>query len=495
MKVFLICDTDSQLFATHYIASQLQEQGCTITFGIDLAGNLPQSALRSHIAAYPKTLIIDLQTVHRSPQFLESDAVGAYLTGSRLFALREAALQNSEPLPVMFCGFNGLVFEKFEEGLMWRLSYDLIYLNGPRDLRAVKSLFNNRLPKTPQFGVAGLNRKPLQSVSSVNTAPQPEEGPSTLVFVEQVAVPRTVSDRTYLIGQLCRLAKASPNWRIVVKPRVRPGEKTFRTGTEHVERTLDRIKLDTANIHISYDPLSDLLSAAKCVLTVSSTAYFDALSFGCRPYIVSDFGVRNGDGTHAFIGSGTHVQLAGLTDLDRLPLINPDQEWLTDLGFGPAYNSTDTYEILKRQVLDRRNNKANFLYANLLPVPPEIRAQWVSDWQFINIPAANGTPDNTAPPENALQLAKSLLDSHDTSRAIPLLSQVCVARPTDSIPRRALAEAYIQAGNYAEAKRNLKEALLLKPGNENIRRRLRAVSGSAWRRKLKMLFSEPFLLP
>ena len=65
------------------------------------------------------------------------DAIGVFLTGSKLNDIR-LALQRNRQRPLLFCGFNGVVLDHFIEGVSWRLGYDLICLSGPRDQDALE---------------------------------------------------------------------------------------------------------------------------------------------------------------------------------------------------------------------------------------------------------------------------------------------------------------------------------------------------------------------
>ena len=69
---------------------------------------------------------------------MQFDAIGVFLTGSKISDVRLAlGLLPAGERPLLFCGFNGVVLEKFIEGMSWRLGYDLICLNGPRDRDAM----------------------------------------------------------------------------------------------------------------------------------------------------------------------------------------------------------------------------------------------------------------------------------------------------------------------------------------------------------------------
>ncbi len=45
------------------------------------------------------------------------------------------------------------------------------------------------------------------------------------------------------------------------------------------------------NLRLDYRPLPVLLKQARLLATLSSTAFFDALDFGCRAIAISDLGL------------------------------------------------------------------------------------------------------------------------------------------------------------------------------------------------------------
>ena len=59
-----------------------------------------------------------------------------------------------------------------------------------------------------------------------------------------------------------------------------------------------------ANLRIDYRPLPELLRTSRWLATLSSTAFFDALDFGCNPLVMADLGLQSRYGGHVFAGSG-----------------------------------------------------------------------------------------------------------------------------------------------------------------------------------------------
>ena len=134
--LLLIADSDSQLLACKALAQGLRTCNSGVTINAIPQEGTPESviqALNQTCELWRKTTAQLL----REPRLAGFSAIGVYLTGSKLAEFRSSYHHSCEQhqrraLP-LFCGFNGLVLERFEEAIAWRLGYDLICLNGPRD--------------------------------------------------------------------------------------------------------------------------------------------------------------------------------------------------------------------------------------------------------------------------------------------------------------------------------------------------------------------------
>jgi hypothetical protein len=239
-----------------------------------------------------------------------------------------------------------------------------------------------------------------------------------LVFAEQVVMPAAPEERRRMVQLLARLARRSPHWQLLIKPRVAPDETTFHTVDTHISHTLrEALGSPPANLQLSYAPLPQLLRQSRLLATVSSTALFDALDLGCQPVVMADLGLRQDLGTPFFAGSGLLRQFAEAEDLDDLAAgltVNPD--WLRWVGHHPDFSA-----------------------ANLL--------QALETW--------TRTPPSPLP----LQQPGYVINAADLSA-----NQL-----------RRGAENAIRRRDYAEAERLLEIAELQRPDHRNIHRRLRAV--------------------
>ena len=141
LKLLLIADSDSQLLACEALCRCQTARSVEFTINIIPRDGTPQHILQ-RIANLGTLWRLNLSRLLNNPQLLQFDAVGVFLTGSKLNDIR-IALERHHQRPKLFCGFNGVVLEHFVEGISWRLGYDLICLSGPRDRDALNQLVAN----------------------------------------------------------------------------------------------------------------------------------------------------------------------------------------------------------------------------------------------------------------------------------------------------------------------------------------------------------------
>ncbi len=273
------------------------------------------------------------------------DAIGVYLTGSKLAEFRSVYLtsrrQQQRPPRPLFCGFNGVVLQRFEEAIAWRLGYDLICLNGPRDQARLELMLRH----TPFAG----QRSVLTGLGRQQGGGSGLERAKRMVFAEQVVMPADGDERRRLVRILAALARRSPDWELLIKPRVAPHESTFHAVGTHISDTLvETLGSPPANLRLSYAPLADLLPSSRLLATVSSTAVFDALDLGCRPVVMGDFGLRQDLGSPFFAGSGLLRSFEQAADLDSLASgLSPNPDWLEWVGYHPRFTPDNLLDALQ----------------------------------------------------------------------------------------------------------------------------------------------------
>jgi hypothetical protein len=412
-RLLLIGDSDSQLLACEALCQFPSDCPVEVTINAIPRDGTPDAIL-SRAASLGRLWRFEMGRLLTHPELNQFDAIGVYLTGSKISDFRlSLALLPEDHRPLLFCGFNGVVLEKFMEGMSWRLGYDVICISGPRDQDTLQRMVAGTPFNQQTMVVTGLRRN---STAGLDLLPH-KERPKRLTFAEQVVMPSRKEDRIRLVRILADLARRSPNWEVLIKPRIAPGETTFHKAKDHISETLRRtLGHPPNNLRLDYRALPDLLQSSRLMATVSSTAFFDALDFGCRPVVMADFGISPGNGSHVFAGSGVWRSLEQLNDLDELDrsLPQPDPSWLTWMGYSQDFSP----ESLIRVLLERKDK----------PNPP------------LELPSGHLTNANLS----FTQLRRS-------------------------------AEVAIKKRNWAEASSLLQLGTLMRPTHRNVARRLRAV--------------------
>ena len=398
LKLLLIADSDSQLLACEALCSAPTELDVHWTINVIPRDGTPK-ALLERLAQRATLHHQSLAGLLRDRHLVRFDAIGVFLTGSKLNDIR-LALQRAPQRPLLFCGFNGVVLDHFIEGVSWRLGYDLICLSGPRDQDALDQLVAGT-PFEPQRTVlTGLRRNP-PTPDLVPAAQRPRR----LVFAEQVIMPATDTERARLVRLLSDLANRSPNWEVLIKPRIAPGDATFHDVGTHISTTLDQtLGVPPTNLRLDYRPLPVLLKQARLLATLSSTAFFDALDFGCRAIAISDLGLQPDYGGHVYAGSGVWRSLEAISSLDALDadLPSPDPRWLEWMGYSQRFSPSALLQALHEQKQQ--------------PLRPLI--------------ASLGYPGNAQSSFNQLRLgAEAAISSGDWNSAQELLCQAALMRP------------------------------------------------------------------
>ncbi len=434
LKLLLVGDSDSQLLACSALCRFPSATNVAITVNAIPREGTPASILK-RVSALGTLWRLELGQLLRHPELLQFDAIGVFLTGSKIADFRHGVgLLPGRNRPLLFCGFNGVVLERFEEAISWRLGYELICLNGPRDQAALRRLLRSTPFASQADVLTGLGRNSTDiAVRTANS-----ERPRRLVFAEQVIMPARDQERQRMIRILAELARRSPDWDVVIRPRIAPDESTFhRVGTHISQTVVETLGHPPANLRLDYTPMPELLQRSRLLVTVSSTAFFDALDHGCRPLVMADLGMEAGNGSHVFAGSGVSRCLNAVDDLDSLDaeLPWPNLDWLAWMGYGPAHQPSNLLDAIIKA-------KAN----GSLPLPLDQPGY-----------AVNG---------------------HNLS-----FNQL-----------RISAEQAIQQRNYGEAAALLELAQLLRPTHRNVARRLWAArSSNRLHRRLRLLLSPRFM--
>ena len=345
LRLLLIADSDSQLLACDALSQFSADQPVALTINVIPRKGTPQ-ALLDRMGQRGTLWHQELSPLLRDPRILEMDAIGVFLTGSKLNDIR-LALDRLGKRPLLFCGFNGVVLEHYVEGISWRLDYDLICLSGPRDQERLSQLLAHTPFCQQRTVLTGLRRNTPGHQPLIARAQRPKR----LVFAEQVIMPATTEERSRMVRILAGLAERSPQWELLIKPRIAPGDATFHDVETHISSTVrDTLGVPPANLRIDYRPLPELLRGSRWLATLSSTAFFDALDFGCSPLVMADLGLQPRYGGHVFAGCGVWRCFDDISSLDalerELPTANP--EWLAWMGYGETHGPDALLEALRQ---------------------------------------------------------------------------------------------------------------------------------------------------
>jgi hypothetical protein len=363
-KIVILVDSDSQIYGSLPYAYEFSNHGWSVVFCISKIEIIPTDLVR-RVSSRFEVFEISIDQAPFSHLILRATCVFVMLSGSAIYRFREtiaSVATGTGKRPILITAFNGLSFEAFEEGLAWRMGYDALCLNGPRDLAAAKNFLGQSDFSDQKFVMTGLIRKNEE----LDNKPRRSD-PRSIVFAEQVIVPRIIYERRWIFHRLVDLARNSPSWKVIIKPRVSMGEKTFHKEILRPETAISGIKLPT-NFSVDYRQLNYILSEVNSLITISSTSFFDALQCGRKAYTVLDFGVRCNIGTHFFWNSGAGVWLNDIESFDELPPININHEWLHDVGADGTFSPSGLVVAIEAGEVNANNNLEGMYSERLLPL-------------------------------------------------------------------------------------------------------------------------------
>lgn len=231
--------------------------------------------------------------------------------------------------PVVVTGWVGVIIENLVAGFLDRALSDVVAVSSRGDLASFTEV--TRALGLPEDALL-LSGLPLLTRRRERARPV-SVPPQRILFADQPTVPSRQADRLYVYDRLIAYARAHPDRDVVLKPRHRPGEDTFHSMRHHPEVLL-RGRVAPPGFRIDYTPVDAALQDVDLVVTISSTAALESVAAGVGTAVLTDLGVREDLGNHAFVRSGlltTFDELEG----DRLP--SPDPAWLEEnlVGGGP----------------------------------------------------------------------------------------------------------------------------------------------------------------
>jgi len=283
------------------------------------------------------------------------DVVLLACTGPMVHLLADALSRSGPTRPVLVSGLPGLCLPASPRAWVFRSRVDLFVVHSRHERRDFAAV-GRALGAT---GEVALARLPFLGAPQATTAT-----PDRLLFAAQAKVPEAATERHDVLVALDRLARARPDLRPVVKLRGRDGEaQTHREDLPYDRLWRDLVaagRVQDGSVDFAVGPMSEHLTGAAGLATVSSTAALEAMAAGVPVLVLGDFGVDERMLNLAFEGSGV---IGDLDDLAAGRLRHPTPEWLRDNYFHDA-DECDWVERVERLALLAR--------AEELPVRPAV---------------------------------------------------------------------------------------------------------------------------
>lgn len=246
----------------------------------------------------------------------------------RTYDALEKNFPSSEMLlkrPLIVAGFVGVNYENRLGSVVARRLADIILANSDEERTYFETTAETLAIEQTTFVTGGLG---LIDTSDSKRHHGQASNARRVLYAAQPTVPATKAEKVYLLLNLLKIAAKNPSWKVVVKPRHRPGEETFHKDKHHLETTFAEFFGGVAappNFQFDYRPISTQLTETNLLLTVSSTAALEAYSYGVPFGILTDFGIKEPYGASFFGDSGAHVTFAQLAS-GITPTPNP--EWV-----------------------------------------------------------------------------------------------------------------------------------------------------------------------
>lgn len=257
-------------------------------------------------------------------------------TLSRLPALR------GHRRPVLLTGLPGISYPASARALELRRGCDLFLVHSHRERVAFAGLVEAAAGTGPAVALAR-----LPYLTDTVAAGQAEPG-GVLVFAPQALVPAGHAERAAILRAL---AAAGP---VLVKVRAASGEQQTHRELHPYDvvwaELVARGEVDPDAVRFTAGAMSEALTGARGLTTVSSTAALEAIARGLPVLVIDDFGVSAELINLVFAGSGCIGAMAGLATGD---LRRPNADWLVDNYFHPSEDSD--WLVRLRQLVEQRS--------------------------------------------------------------------------------------------------------------------------------------------
>ena len=324
MKFLVISDTDSRKGWSSLLAQSLK-----VFYHSSLINYIDYSSFNSFSA---EVLGVKIQSSN-----IVIVALGGGANFKVIKVIKSYFLSTNSDRPIIITGFNGITNPYNVHSLNCRLGSDIICVNTVFDY----DVFNKYLKKLDyqQSPLHLLGFLQATDNVAVNFFEKYKFYERKVVFIVQPDVPKSLTERFYVIEKLVELAKKYSSWGVFIKARSQVGEANVTHQESHPYEIIYKSFNQLDNIHFIYGdmvPILDSLDDKDIVLSIGSTVIMHCLQKGINVGVISDFGVRVDYGTEHFVGSNLFIELSDINEYFDKKLL-PSQTWL-DKYFDEEHN-------------------------------------------------------------------------------------------------------------------------------------------------------------
>lgn len=328
-KLLCIVRFDSNLKASLNIANLFEKYGYAVSYFLLLPDYMIDKGHHEEIGFNRPYTNGPIEKIINSEALLRSDVVLLDCDGNSIYKFniefnRLFEQRSFKKRPVLIAGYHGITYERRSEGYFYRSGVDVFYLNSKYDFDDFKYIAQTTNHCSPSnLYLTGL---PFLDQSYVEKK-HPAFPYENILFAAQPTVPESFRQRFYLISRFIDFARKNPDKTIFFKPRHKPKQFTLQTEKYSFERILKKIEKSEKipeNFVLTYSSIIDLIKESDLVLTISSTAAFEAYNMGKTVGFIVDFDIKEESGSFYFIGSGCQISFRELFESKR---INENPEW------------------------------------------------------------------------------------------------------------------------------------------------------------------------
>ena len=322
MQIAFVASYDSEFKWASIVASEFKRKNWDISFYTP--GNLTNVSEKqlqdsgltpACVTCVPREELIEALWHFKAVVIiLPGPQTEALLYEARTFYAQHEVLER----PIFVTGFVGINIKNLHDAFLRRASADIICVNSNNDYAMYVDVC-----KSLSIGTSCLRLTGFPFVSQTENNPQRSDL-KRVVFADQVAIPKATIERRIIYKRLCDLALARPDMEVVIKPRHRPGERTSHASGELPEVFFKKYPAPF-NLKFDYTALHEQFTQTDLLLTVSSTAAFEALAQGIKVAFVGDLGISEAYGNHIFFDSGL---IRTFDQIIQGDLGIPDPSWI-----------------------------------------------------------------------------------------------------------------------------------------------------------------------